>query len=83
MIPYNRNNLKIGDRVIIDKEEVLSMIGILPIWYSEESYIIMEIDNDVASLNKRLPYSTNEIHTSNLKIDIKAQRKLKLDKIIK
>lgn len=81
--PYNKNKLKVGNRVLIDKKEVLSMVGILPIWYSDDSYIIMEIDtSDIAYLNKRLPQSTNEIHTSNLKLDIKTERKLKLDKII-
>ena len=81
--PYNRNKLKVNDRVLIDKREVLSMVGFLPIWYSDESYIIMEIDtNGIAYLNKRLPQSANEIHTSNLKLDIKTERKLKLNKMI-
>jgi len=81
------NKLKVGDRVIIDKDEVISYMGSvdinikLSIWYSDDSYIIMEIDDDIATLNKNLRRSTNEIHISHLKLDIKTERKLKLEKL--
>jgi len=81
------NKLKVGDRVIIDKDEVISYMksgninDTLPMWYSDDSYIIIEIDNDIATLNKNLHRSTNEIHITNLKHDIKTERKLKLERL--
>ena len=70
--------MKIGDRVKIDRLEASSNQGEIPFfWYSDEIYTIMDIFNNVATLDRNLKNADNTIHISYLKL-LSEERKNKL-----
>lgn len=85
--------MRIGDKVILDKELILksdiSKNG-LPEWYSEDIFTILDIDYNWVTLNKELNGRNNlrsvndrkKINMLYLK-ELKSERKHKLIKIFK
>jgi len=80
--------IKIGDKVIIDKKKALGNStdhNFLPPWYSDKIFTVIEIDNNVISLDKNLlepigNTSGNIIHIEYLKL-LRKDRKKKLLKL--
>lgn len=77
-------NFKIGDRVKINKEKLYHQDffkGAFQIWYSYDIYTILEIIDNIATLNSNIPNNiSNRIHCAYLK-SLKEERKNKLLKI--
>jgi hypothetical protein len=75
-------NFRIGDRVKMDKEKVISTLRhITPIWYTEEIFTIINIENNTTViLDRSLPNADNKIHSHYLKL-LKTDRKKKLLKL--
>jgi len=75
----------IGDIVKMDLKSILEYThGIIPAYYTEESFVIMgHINEKIVRLNKTLNnlYKNNEIHVDFLKLYIKEMRKQKLEKL--
>lgn len=90
---------KIGDKVIMDKIKILSLvkkydsttgivtnIGHLPDWYTDETYTIIKyVDNNtqVVVLDRELPYTFDRISICYIKLTLIGERREKLLKIMK
>lgn len=81
---------KVGDKVQMDKNKIINILGYLPKWYTEYNYIIIKIYNTFdlqdfqhVELNVELnmSYIQNRITSQYLKPSIRETRKIKLQKI--
>lgn len=76
----NKNNFNIGDYVkIYDYYNIFA-------WYSNETYEIINIKDDIIILDRNLPkdnfnIKTNKIYYNKIYIDIPYTRKMKINKI--
>lgn len=85
-----QNNIfKVGDRVQISKEALLSVSNNLPDWYSNEIYTILKISSELDTNGNPIVYLDRELKCDNgfqitiffLKYSILYERKQKLHKI--
>lgn len=78
-------SFKIGDKVILDKEEILKYHNYLPSWYSEDIYTVVDTYNNgelMIVLDRNLPHDNpKRIFFNYLKLSLKEERKNKLLKL--
>lgn len=74
--------IKIGDKVKINKKIVIRYIGNTPDWYTPDIYTICNISasGNIIFLDKILTGYTNQIHKEYI-ISIREERKQKLEKL--
>ena len=79
---------KVGDKVQMDKNKIINVLGYLPKWYTEYNYIIIKMNNtfDIqkyqhVELNMSYCNDTDRITSQYLKPSIMETRKIKLQKI--